>query len=77
LNKNEWLKAVKQDSVEWLSLARFPITPKSVSNSFNINTVPSIIVVDKQGKILYKDINGYGVIDDVYAVINKYLAIKK
>lgn len=72
-DKNDWIKAVARDSVEWISLAGFPESNKKVMALFNINVVPSIIIVDKKSNILFKDISGFGTIDDVYSFIEKYL----
>lgn len=71
-DKINWIKAVERDKVEWISLAGFPESNKKVMTLFNINIIPSIIIVDKKSNILYKDISGFGTMDDVYNFIEKY-----
>lgn len=71
-NKNDWTKAVKKDNLEWLSLSGMPESKQKVSRTYNVNTVPSFIIVDSTGKILLNAISGFNMAESE----RKFIQIK-
>ena len=52
-----WEKAVEQEKMPWLNLSGLPTNKSGVGIAYNITGVPTMILVDKNGKILKRTLN--------------------
>jgi len=80
-DKNEWIKAVKSSNVNWLSLAGFHKSTTMLNDFFNVNLVPSYIIVDNKGIVILnstktKNEKEYIQIDEIDNILYK-LIMKK
>lgn len=56
--KDAWLKAIKDDGLEWAHVSDLKGWKNVVAKAYNINAVPSNFLIDKDGKIVAKDLRG-------------------
>ncbi|WP_291921604.1 TlpA disulfide reductase family protein [Chitinophaga sp.] len=56
--KDAWLKAIKDDGLEWAHVSDLKGWKNAVAKEYNINAVPSNFLLDKEGKIIAKDLRG-------------------
>lgn len=61
-----WKMAVEKENMPWLNLSGLPNNPSGIKEKFNINTVPNLILLDKNGKVL---INGFNNLSEVKKII--------
>lgn len=59
-DKNDWVKAVEKDKIDWLSLSGFPKSSTKVTDTFDPHALPTYIIVDSNGKVLFNCVCGYG-----------------
>lgn len=60
-----WEQAVKQLNITWAQLSDLKGWQNSAARMFNVNSIPYTIVVDKDGKILNKNLRGSELYDFV------------
>lgn len=56
-NINAWKKAVREEKMPWTNVADFPSEEHLIMTKFNINAVPALFLLDKDGQILLTDPN--------------------
>ena len=56
LDKSEWIKAIKEDKMKWPQLSHLKDWDGEIFSAYNINSTPSNLLVDKEGKIIAKNI---------------------
>jgi len=56
--KDAWLKAIKDDGLEWAHVSDLKGWKNEVAKKYNINAVPSNFLIDKEGKIVAVDLRG-------------------
>jgi peroxiredoxin len=54
-DRDAWIKAVKDDGLAW---AQVIDTDGNVANKYNVNSIPSTFLLDKDGKIVAKNLRG-------------------
>ncbi|WP_157802144.1 TlpA disulfide reductase family protein [Flavobacterium sp. 1] len=52
-----WKKAVDKEKMPWLNLSGLPKNKNGVGTQYNISSVPTMILIDKHGKILKQIVN--------------------
>lgn len=57
-NKNHWLEAIEKDSLDWYHVSDLKIFQSAFNSVYNINGIPQNFLLDKNGKILAKNIKG-------------------
>ncbi len=57
-SKQIWQRAIKQDRLNWQQVSDFKGMNSSAAKLYNINNLPANVLVDKQGKIIGKNIYG-------------------
>lgn len=57
-NKDSWLKAVKEEQMDWLQVSDLKAFKGAVSNVYNFNGVPTCILIDPEGKIVTRNMRG-------------------
>jgi thiol-disulfide isomerase/thioredoxin len=56
--KDSWLKAVKEEQMDWLQLSDLKAFKGAVSNVYNFSGVPTCILIDPKGRILTRNMRG-------------------
>ncbi len=57
-NKNAWLNAINQDGLTWKHVSDLGGWQSSIAPVYNINSIPMTYLVDKEGKIIGKNLRG-------------------
>jgi peroxiredoxin len=55
--KELWLKAISEDKLTWTQLSDLKAMDSEVGNSYGIKILPSNFLIDKEGKIIAKNLN--------------------
>lgn len=53
-----WKRAIKQDNLTWTHMSDLKLWNSAVVSQYNISSVPASFLVDKNGKILAKNLRG-------------------
>lgn len=56
--KDNWLKAVKEEQMEWLQVSDLKAFKGAVSNVYNFSGIPTCILIDPEGKIVTRNMRG-------------------
>jgi thiol-disulfide isomerase/thioredoxin len=67
-NFDNWKGAVEKEKMPWLNLSGLPARRNGIKKEYNISSVPNLILLDKNGKVL---INGLNNLPEVIKIINK------
>jgi len=63
-----WKMAVEKENMPWLNLSGLPNDPNGVKEKYNIISVPNLILLNKEGGVINKDVNNLSevikIIDD-------------
>jgi thiol-disulfide isomerase/thioredoxin len=57
-NKDAWLKAIHADHLAWTQLSDLKWWNNAVAKAYDINSIPSNVLIDPDGKIIAKDLHG-------------------
>ncbi len=57
VNRSEWLDAIDQDKLNWINVGDLEGSTKAVLN-YNIQSVPFNYILDREGKIVAKNLTG-------------------
>ncbi len=67
-DQDAWVKAVKDDGLKWPQV----IDPNGeVANQYNVNSIPSTFLIDKEGKIIAKNLRGDALNKRIEELLNK------
>ena len=69
LDKDEWLKASDRDTTQWLQVCDFTGWNNKLVKDQNIHTLPSNILLDKNKRVLERDIRGTELINKLKSLI--------
>lgn len=67
-SKTAWNKAIMEDKLPWKQVCDFKVLKSPVVISFGVRPIPANFLVDKNGKIVEKDLRG----DQLINVLSKY-----
>lgn len=56
--KDAWLKAIEDDSLTWLHVSDLAYWKNAAAQLYAVNSIPSSLIVDKNGKIVAKNKRG-------------------
>jgi thiol-disulfide isomerase/thioredoxin len=56
-NKRSWLDAINKDGLKWINVSDLKGFPGAMAKYYSLSYVPFNLVLDKTGKILYKNIS--------------------
>lgn len=56
--KAPWLKAIEQDSLTWTHVSDLKGWKNAVAVAYGVNVVPTSFLIDKEGKIIAKNLRG-------------------
>lgn len=57
-NKKDWMKAIKDDKMSWVHVSDLKMWQSSVVPQYKVQGIPLTYLVDKEGKILAKNLRG-------------------
>jgi peroxiredoxin len=57
-NKENWLKAIKDDKLDWYHVSDLQGWKNQVAQDFGVKSIPFSILIDKEGVILGKNLRG-------------------
>ncbi len=69
-NKDPWLNAIKQDNLTWTHVSDLKGWGNEVGKLYNVTGIPQNFLIDKEGKIIAKDLRG-AALDEKLAEIIK------
>ena len=69
LHKSEWLKAIETDKATWTHLLLPKELRSRVLESYNIISIPEILLINPEGNILAKGLRG----ERIYETVKMYL----
>ncbi|NQU87519.1 MAG: TlpA family protein disulfide reductase [Mariniphaga sp.] len=67
--KEDWLQAIEDDGLTWQHVSDLAYWNNAAAKLYAVNTIPSSLIVDKQGKIIAKNLRG----EDLRAKISELL----
>ena len=56
--KEKWIQAIQQDGITWPQVSDLKFWDSEVVNLFNVESIPYTILIDKEGKIVAKGLQG-------------------
>jgi peroxiredoxin len=56
--KEDWLKAIEDDGLKWTHVSDLKYFQSEAAREYNINAIPATILLDKEGKIIAKNLRG-------------------
>ncbi len=57
-NKEDWLQAIAEDGLTWTHVSDLKYFESQAATDYNISAIPFSILVDKEGKIIAKNLRG-------------------
>ncbi|MBO4316006.1 MAG: AhpC/TSA family protein [Prevotella sp.] len=57
-NKDNWVKAIKDKKLNWVHLSDLQYWNTIAAKTYNINSIPSSLLVDPTGKVIARDLRG-------------------
>ena len=67
--KDRWLKAIKDDKLDWYQVSDLQGWQNSTSNQYGIKAIPSNVLIDKNGIIIAKNVFGKKLIEKLDEVL--------
>lgn len=56
--KEDWVKAIEQDNLTWQHVSDLKYFNSEAASLYNINAIPATVLIDKEGKIVAKNLRG-------------------
>jgi peroxiredoxin len=57
-NKADWVQAIKEDGLDWTHVSDLKYFNSVAAHQYNVTAIPFSILLDKEGKILAKNLRG-------------------
>lgn len=70
-SKEDWVKAIKEDGLEWTHVSDLKYWNSIAARDYNITGIPFSILLDKEGKIIAKNLRGAALDQKLTEVIGK------
>jgi hypothetical protein len=70
-SKADWVKAIKEDGLEWTHVSDLKYWNSIAARDYNITGIPFSILLDKEGKIIAKNLRGAALDQKLTEVIGK------
>ena len=70
-NKEDWLKAIKDDKLAWTHVSELDSRNNSAATLYVVNTIPSNFLLDEQGIIIGKNLRGEDLYDKVKEILEE------
>lgn len=70
--KDAWLKAIEQDKLEqWTHVSDLKYWKSEAAQTYNVNSIPFTVLLDKEGKIIAKGLRGAALEQKLEEIFNK------
>ncbi len=69
--KEDWLKAIKEDGLEWTHVSDLKYWNSVAAQDYNITGIPFSLLLDKDGKIIAKNLRGAALDQKLTEVLSK------
>ncbi|MBS1488609.1 MAG: redoxin domain-containing protein [Bacteroidetes bacterium] len=69
--KEDWLQAIKEDGLVWTHVSDLKYFDSQAAHDYNINAIPYSILLDKDGKIIAKNLRGLALDQKLEEVLGK------
>jgi peroxiredoxin len=56
--KEKWMKAIHDDGLTWNHVSDLKFWDNEVAKAYGIRAIPQNVLIDPQGKIIAKNLNG-------------------
>ncbi|MFP4090537.1 MAG: redoxin domain-containing protein [Cyclobacteriaceae bacterium] len=56
--REDWLEAIKDDNLTWTHVSDLSYFDSEAARLYNINAIPATVLLDKEGKIIAKNLRG-------------------
>src|SRR6185436_13640418 len=70
-SKADWVQAIKEDGLEWTHVSDLKYFDCAAAKEYNVNAIPFSILLDKDGKILAKNLRGPALDQKLTEVLGK------
>lgn len=67
--KDKWLKAIHDDQLEWTHVSDLQFWDNDVAKLYDIKAIPQNLLLDKEGKIIAKNIRGEELIETLAEIL--------
>jgi len=67
--KDAWIKGVKEDNLTWHNVSDLKFWKNSAAVLYGVQSIPSTVLLDKEGKIIAKDLRGEKLIDKLKEIM--------
>ena len=67
--KDAWIKAIKDDMLEWHQVSNLKYFDE-IAKAYNVNSIPSMFVLDNNGKIIAKNLRGRALENKIAQLLN-------
>ncbi|MEM6724955.1 MAG: thioredoxin-like domain-containing protein, partial [Bacteroidota bacterium] len=57
-SKDRWVKAIAQDQLSWVHVSDLKKWSSAVARDYNVSSIPATYLLDREGKILAKNLRG-------------------
>jgi peroxiredoxin len=57
-NREDWIQAINEDGLTWTQVSDLKYFDSKAANDYNISAIPFSILLDKEGKIIAKNLRG-------------------
>lgn len=71
--KEDWIQAIAEDGLTWTHVSDLKYFDSQASKDYNISAIPFSILIDKEGKIIAKNLRGAALdkkLEEVLGVVN-------
>lgn len=69
-DRDNWMKAIKQDNLPWVQLCDFAGVNNVAANLYAVESIPRIFLIDPDGKIIGKDMSDSQLTDALIKIFN-------
>ena len=69
--KKAWLDAIEKDQLDWTHVSNLNYFNDPVAQLYNITSIPATFILDKDGKIAYKNLRGKALALKVEELLNQ------
>lgn len=69
-DKNRWVKAIEQDGLMWHHVSDLKGWANSVAKTYNVSSIPHTILLDKEGKVIARNLRGHALEQKLEEIFN-------
>ena len=69
-DKDKWVEAIKKDGITWPQVSDLQFWNSSVVKQYNVESIPFTVLLDREGKILAKNLRGADLEKKLAEVLN-------